>query len=90
MDNFAEITFGQLAKAETEIPPSCYLPTRLLQTGAGISAVKGHCEPKPPPDTLNMQQATLKAELSSLSGREFDSLYIHGEIAHDTHCTLSE
>jgi len=92
MDNFTEISLGQVAKAKAAdtaiVRYADQVIAERVQASAQLKDIASRLKISAP-DTMNAQQAVLKTQLSALSGREFDSVYIHSEItSHDNAVVL--
>src|SRR4051794_8247809 len=82
MANTAEIGAGQLAVSKASAPIAAYGQTMVMDHTQADSSLKSIATSVnlPAPDSLDAEHATLKNQLMSLAGRDFDSVYIHSQV----------
>lgn len=83
MGNTAEIDAGEMA-AEKSVEPGIQDYGQMMVTdhSTALSDLKGIANDLAlyAPDSLDAEHVALKAQLQSLGGREFDSVYIHSQV----------
>ena len=86
-DNFAEITIAQMAKTKASDSAIVRFADQIIsdrvQTSAQLKDIASRLNIAAS-DTMSAVQAALQSQLNGLTGRDFDSVFVHSQVdSHD-------